>query len=345
MQERANSLLRFLDRYAGIPLIFILGFFRKKRALPSEINRIALLKTAGIGDLVLLTAIIKDLKEKFSSITLFVGSSNEEMAELIPGIEVVKLPITHPLQAIKLLRKTSFDVWLDFGPWPRINALFSYFAKAKYTIGFHSFKEYRHYIYDNVFLHKKDCHELENFRQLLTPFISFPKHLPHLNLPISFSKKVVIHCFKAGVDKQYYMWPKERWICLIDQLTGLGFECLLTGGKEDAKEALALKELCQNKELVSSFAGLLSLKQTTELLAHSFSIISIDTGIMHLAAALQKPVICLHGLASPLRWGAIGKNVFALPKNYIDSKNKETIFSIEVDEVLHTFKEICKKDY
>jgi heptosyltransferase I len=41
-------------------------------------------------------------------------------------------------------------------------------------------------------------------------------------------------------------------------------------------------------------------------------VVSVDTGIMHLAAALDMPVIGLHGPTSSKRWGPIGRNAVAI---------------------------------
>jgi heptosyltransferase I len=41
-------------------------------------------------------------------------------------------------------------------------------------------------------------------------------------------------------------------------------------------------------------------------------VVSVDTGIMHLAAALGVPVIGLHGPTSSKRWGPIGRNADAI---------------------------------
>jgi heptosyltransferase I len=54
------------------------------------------------------------------------------------------------------------------------------------------------------------------------------------------------------------------------------------------------------------------LAQTAALLAHSRLVVSVDTGIMHLAAALDLPLIALHGPTSSKRWGPISKNAVAI---------------------------------
>ena len=57
-QDRGNARLKFLDRYAGIPVIAALGARRRlmgRRPVPADWKTIGLVKTVGIGDTVLLS--------------------------------------------------------------------------------------------------------------------------------------------------------------------------------------------------------------------------------------------------------------------------------------------------
>ena len=114
--ERGSSFLRFFDRYLGIPIVFLLGIFKRKKTLPNDIQRIALLKTAAIGDTTILTAIIKDIEDYDANIkiTLFTGSSNYEFAKLLQtqykNLDVIKLPIKNPL-------KSRFKILTTGMPW------------------------------------------------------------------------------------------------------------------------------------------------------------------------------------------------------------------------------------
>ena len=84
---RGNSMLHHLDRYGGIPAIVVLGHMRRKRAAPSTIQTIGLLKLGAIGDTVLMSAVIADLRHAFpnASITFFSGESNFEIADPSPS--------------------------------------------------------------------------------------------------------------------------------------------------------------------------------------------------------------------------------------------------------------------
>jgi heptosyltransferase I len=355
MKERGSYWLRKFDRFIGIPLVMILGLLRKAQKNPiSHPCRIALLKTAGIGDIVLLTGIIQDLKMHYleATITLYTGSSNAEMGDLIEGITVIVLPIKHPLKSIKTIRKSTYELWIDFGPWPRINAILSHFAHAAFKIGFKTKNEFRHYVYDRVVEHKDTQHEIENFRDLLrslhlpchhSPFVPIPKQpvIPH---------RIAIHPFPGGFNPFIREWPKERWKELLEHLSQQNFELYLTGGIHDKEKIDALIGLCNHKDNLFNVAGKNTLKETAVLLKTARLVISVDTGIMHLAAALGRPIISLHGPTPPTRWGAIGSHVCFLTccANFLHCthrKLKTSMLHISVINVLNALKGIINQPF
>lgn len=314
---RANRWLHFVDRYFGIALIFLLGLFKpKKRCCPSQPYNIALLNTAAIGDTILISGVIADLKEHFpeSTLTFFVGPSNEQAALLIEGIQVVKIEVVKVLQTIQTIRKHSFDVWIDFGQWPRINALYSFFAKAAYKIGFRTLGQYRHYIYDAAVSHQP-IHEIENFRNLLRPLGINAYHLPKIGWRATdkpVEKQIVMHLYAGGSQAQLKQWPESSWVCLIQQFLAKGYQIYLTGGSADQKRCEQIKADCASHPAIHVVAGALSLKETAQLLMSSEHVISVDTGIMHLAACLGCSTIALHGPTSPARWGGLGEKVIVI---------------------------------
>ena len=56
----------------------------------------------------------------------------------------------------------------------------------------------------------------------------------------------------------------------------------------------------------------LNLRATASLLAHASLMVSVNTGIMHLAAAMNVPLVALHGPTSARRWGPLGPRAVAL---------------------------------
>jgi len=318
--KKGSAVLRTLDRYFGIPIVWILGVLRKKRNMQlHQVNKIALLKINAIGDTVLLSAAIKDIREKYpnAKITLFAGDLNYEIAGLLPGLdEIIKLPLRNPFKAIIYLKHFDrYDLWIDFGPWPRLNAILSYFARADIKLGFNTEGQYRHYLYDISVQHSKEIHECNNYKNLLKPIGVCGNNLPSLLIDDSLKQldDVVIHMFPGGSKAYLKKWPDEKWIQLMNYFIN-DYEIYLTGAKRDRSEALSLREKIENKKRIRVVAGEYSLKQTVELLKKSKLVISVDTGIMHIASALDCNLILLQGPTSANRWGPLNHKSVTINK-------------------------------
>lgn len=320
MGERGNKTLRFFDKYLGIPVVRILGVTKKRKSVLDNytIKRVGLLKTAGIGDTVLLSGIIQDLKSSIPdvSITIFTGENNFEMAKILAEfykIEVIKLPVKNPVKAIKIIKNFQFDVFFDFGQWSRLEAFFSYFANALLKVGFKTPGQYRHFVYDISVLHRNNVHEIDNYRALLKAVGITGKAQPRLPIEPSQKRKVVVvHMFPGGVKSYLKEWPPEYWIRVVNYITEKGYRVLLTGGKSDRERALELKKKCQRSELIEVGAGKLSLKDTINRLSESMLLITVNTGIMHIASAIGLNMIALHGPTSVKRWGPLNKNAISI---------------------------------
>ena len=308
-----------MDKYVGIPIIFILGLLKKRsKTLPGGIKKVAFLKTAGIGDTVLLSAVVRDFKDAYPRVqlTFFVASNNYEIACLTSGSDrIIKLPVAKPWKCIHIIKKSGeYDLWIDFRPWPRINALLSYFSSARLKVGFQTKGQYRHHLYDLTVEHSAQLHELDNYKNLLKQLGLACHSLPFINMQIPkyIDNRITIHMFPGGSRSYLKEWPDANWIEIIDQLTAHHYEVFLTGAKIDREKAEQIKAQIANRGSVNIVAGTLALKQTAELLKSSMLVISVDTGIMHSASALGCNLIALHGLTSVKRWGPLAANAISL---------------------------------
>ena len=72
MKERGNAKLKFFDKFIGIPLVFILGLLRKKNK-ETSINpqNMIIVMIAAIGDTILLSSIIKELKHLYPNVQYY----------------------------------------------------------------------------------------------------------------------------------------------------------------------------------------------------------------------------------------------------------------------------------
>lgn len=319
--ERGNKVLRLLDRWAGVPLILAAGLAHRKRVSPPAVlRRVGVLCLGCIGDLVLLCGPLADLFTSHPDVrlTIFCSKPNQEIARMIPGVaEVVVLPVKRPWEAARMVRACGFfDAWLDSGQWPRLNALLSFAAHAGFKVGFQSPGQHRHYVYDAVVAHLHTRHELENFRALVAPLgaqeQSFPKlspvpealaGLPGAMLPDQ--PYAVLHLFPGGFRSHMKEWPLDRWAEVAAGLSTRGFKVLLSGGPADREGNQRLSDMARARGAnVTDLSGV-RVGPTALLLANSALCVSVNTGIMHLAAAMGTPLVSLNGPVSVERWGPV----------------------------------------
>ena len=309
--ERANGGLKFLDRYLGIPLIWMLGHLSPRRKRPTTLSSLGIFKEACIGDTVLLAGILRDLRDELpqAHLTLFVGPSNLGVAKLLPEVdEIVMLPVTRPWSCLLELRRHPLDAFLDFGQWPRINAFYSLFARAKFKVGFRTVGQYRHFAYDAVGEHRSDRHEMDNFRAILStlgiPARSSPVISPQGGSPES-GRYVVFHAWPGGTLSHVREWSFDRWAELGRRVQDRGWKIVLTGARSDRDRAIQL-ERAIGAGRISNRAGLDSIEDVSRLLAGAGCVVSVNTGVMNLAASLGAPTIGLNGPTAEHRWGPLG---------------------------------------
>ena len=312
MNERGNSWLRHLDAFLGIPLLFALGLTRRRRLLPKAPRSIGILRTSCIGDTILLSAIVEDLRAGLpeAKIRFFAGETNYETARLfMRDDEVIRISATRPFTSARNISAERVDVLMDFGPWPRVDALIAALSGARCTVGFRTKNQRRHYCYDIAVQHSAKVHELDNYRALAKVLgicaTRDPRVLAGEGSLLDLSDYVVFHMWPGGYQSELREWPAQFWQELAEFSAASGFSVVLTGVKSDRR---------RNEQLISGssagihdLAGKFNLAQTSQVLQHAAAVVSVNTGIMHLAAALGTPTIGLSGPTSVARWGAVGR--------------------------------------
>jgi lipopolysaccharide heptosyltransferase II len=100
------------------------------------------------------------------------------------------------------------------------------------------------------------------------------------------------------------LWEVERWRTLAASLAGEGAGVVVTGSPADASAAAAV---CEGlRPAPRSLAGRLSLKGLAAVLRSVDLMITVDSGPMHIAAAVGTPVVALFGPTDPARTGPLG---------------------------------------
>jgi ADP-heptose:LPS heptosyltransferase len=318
--RRGRKSNRLLDFWIGVPLLRLLSCFRWKRAaLPGKIDRIGILCSAALGDTLLISGVVADLRRHFpqQQLIFFCTPQNEAAAELIPGIDkLVRYRLTAPHSAVRAIRAEKLDLLVDFSGWQRFTALCSALSGAKFTAGFRTSGQRRHYGYDIVADHTNTRHEMENFRALLDAIHVPSGHAPYIvfrpaTLPEDFvgRRTVVLHLWPAGAKSWLREWPQERWIALAKRLTSIIPEPLyvITGSRSDLPQSEAFVQKMTEAGLdARTFTGSDGLSSLCHLLMAARLVISTNTGVMHLAAILGARTLSLNGPTNNLRWGPFG---------------------------------------
>lgn len=106
-------------------------------------------------------------------------------------------------------------------------------------------------------------------------------------------------------------WPVEYYARLAAKIAAEGKSIVLAGGPDDAAKGAKIKELAR-LDAVIDLTGRTSLRELAALIKGSMFYISADTGPLHFAAALKKPLVAMYGPTKAERTGPYGSDKAAV---------------------------------
>lgn len=329
--ERGNRLRRWLDRYAGIPLAAVAAAARaatrpRRCGTPFPARRVGVICLGAIGDLLLLSGLLKGLRRELpqASLELVVSSGNAGAVPLIGEADAVAVfDVCRVAAMVRHVRARRYDLLIDSTQWARIGAIISSLSAAGFTVGFSTAGQWRSLGYDRVAAHSARRHETENFLALGralwpglsgAPTLRLPAGTPPLAAEMADGRRhAFFHMWPSGYKSYLKEWPAGHWACLARELAGRGFSVWLTGNREDAaRNAAFVREQLSGTAHVHSLAGRVDLPDLAWLLARADAVVSVNTGVMHLAALAGAPTVGLHGATDPRRWGPVGPRCVSL---------------------------------
>jgi heptosyltransferase III len=311
-----------MDICVGIPVLNAVAAFRPLRKYPDKVERIGVMSSLALGDTLLCSAAVRNVRDHFPAkhLVYFCGSQNVAAAELIPGIdELVVINLLKPYETVCRMRDRHLDLLLDFSSWQRLTALYSVMSGARFTAGFRTPGQHRHRGYDHVTEHTRDRHELDNFRALLESVGIASYHAPYIVPPkilmpelLTRGKEIVVfHLWPSGMHSYTREWPEDRWVALAKSLAGHRKEdeilFVITGSPADQFRSEPVVEKLRAEGLGAEvFVGRDGFASLCQILLHAGLVVSVNTGVMHLAAILGAPTISLNGPTNNNRWGPVG---------------------------------------
>ena len=115
-------------------------------------------------------------------------------------------------------------------------------------------------------------------------------------LGLALDRPVVAFCPGAeyGPAKR---WPIRHFITLARALAGHGKRVWLFGGPNDRAITGAIQQA--SGEACIDLAGRTDLGDAIDLMSYASCVVANDSGLMHVAAALDRPLVALYGSSSP----------------------------------------------
>ncbi len=115
-------------------------------------------------------------------------------------------------------------------------------------------------------------------------------------------EKAFIHIHPAS-RWLFKCWPSGHMTELIRTLQGQGHSIVVTAAPDAAELALVEAILAPLEQAVVNLSGQLNLKQLAALSAMAELFVGMDSAPMHIAAAMQTPVVALFGPSGEKEWG------------------------------------------
>ncbi|PIE20624.1 MAG: lipopolysaccharide heptosyltransferase 1 [Neptuniibacter caesariensis] len=186
----------------------------------------------------------------------------------------------------------------------------------------------------------KQQHAVERTRQLFAKALQYPlpKNRGDFALQGHFSRVstpsepyLVFQHSTTRFDKH---WPEQYWESLIQMAGDAGWHIKLPwGNANEQARARRLASAHANAEVLPR----LTLTEVAQILAAASGCVSVDTGLSHLAAALDRPNVILFGPTDPGLVGGYGKDQVCLKaSHYPESGNtvEPSIFASLTPEIV-----------
>lgn len=165
--------------------------------------------------------------------------------------------------------------------------------------------------YQQTFSVPRQQHAINRLRQLFAKALkySLPETLPDYGI-----NKENLNQTKIELPKDYLVfvpnaswsakcWSNDSWCSLLENMTHQGISVFIPWGTEKEREnAIQLTK----KFPLATVLPSLNLNEMAAVLSHTKAIVSVDTGLSHLGAALGIPSIILYGPTNPSLIGTIG---------------------------------------
>ena len=283
-------------------------------------HKILVVAPSWVGDCMLMQPMLLRLKQRIPdcSIDVLAPPWTVSLLKQMPEVnEIIVNPFPHGALNLfaryhfgKQLRANNYDAAYVL-PNSLKSALVPYFANIPNRIGFTGEMRYG-LLTDARKLNKEKLPLMvDRFAQLAEAARDeIPTFVPHPHLRVSnetrqqvldklgltLDQRVAIFCPGAefGSAKR---WPVQYYAELAQKLRAQDFAIWIIGSPKDKEVAEKIVSL--GNQSVKNLCGITDLSDAVALLSCASLVVSNDSGLMHIAAALDRPMLAIFGSSSP----------------------------------------------
>jgi ADP-heptose:LPS heptosyltransferase len=114
-------------------------------------------------------------------------------------------------------------------------------------------------------------------------------------------------CVHPGARDKKRWWPAEKFSQIADKIAEKGYQIVLTGTTEEKPAIDSVIDLMNFPAI--NLGGKTDLGILAELIKNAKMILSNDTGVSHIAAAVKTPSIVIFISSDPVRWAPVDKRL------------------------------------
>jgi len=335
--------------------------------------KILIIKFSSLGDIILSTAAIRAIKEKFGQnhkISFLVGEEAKDALLRCPYIdELIVSNLKGKDKGLRgildlggMLRRKNFDLVIDLQN-NRKSHILSFLTLARDRYGYNNKKFgflLNHSIKDEKPAIDPVTHQfrilkmlgidLEDPRLELWPSQQDEEYIEELLSAqwLSANQRIVGINISASQRWLTKNWPQGHMVKLCEELGLRDMRVVITGMEKDLGQANALMNMVKNAKLINACAKT-SVNQLARLIKRCSVYISADSSPLHIAAAVGTPFVALFGATDPRRhlpaagdYAVLKKDLACSPCYKSKCKSKKCMELITPGEVLEAIEKLLK---
>jgi 3-deoxy-D-manno-octulosonic-acid transferase/heptosyltransferase-1 len=227
---------------------------------------------------------------------------------------------------LKELRVRKYDLVVDFHGLFK-SGIMVFLSGGKRRLGYKSFREMSFLFYNETIPEDMEKHAVDRYLDFLR-YLGAEVEKPRFIIPINEKdRKYIKELFQvhhigrddlvASVNPialwETKLWAEDKFALLCDRIIDeLNAKVIFTGNR---KREVIESIISRMKNRVVNVNGKTNLRELACLYQNSDFVITTDSGPMHIAAAVQKPVVALFGPTAHLRTGPYGKGHIVVRKD------------------------------